>query len=282
LTKPTTSQAVSDVRQWELPLTLLLCMDVIPAIDLLDGKCVRLYQGDYAQSEVFNDDPVAVAQQWAEQGATRLHVVDLDGAKAGHPVNVAAIAAIVAALEMPIAVGGGLRDRQSVTQLLNLGVQWAILGTVAVEQPELVADLCREFPGQIIVGIDARNGQVATKGWLETSAVLATDLADRMAKLGAAAIIYTDIHRDGTMQGPNLTALRELAAVIDIPVIASGGVSSLTDLLSLLALEPQGVTGAIVGRAIYTGDVDLRSAIRAVGQGRWQDIPPDLGTSAWA
>ena len=257
-------------------------MDVIPAIDLLDGKCVRLYQGDYAQSEIFNDDPVAVAQQWAEQGATRLHVVDLDGAKAGYPINVAAIAAIVAALEIPIEVGGGLRDRKSVTQLLSLGVQWAILGTVAVEQPELVADLCREFPGQIIVGIDARNGQVATKGWLETSAVLATDLADRMAKLGAAAIIYTDIHRDGTMQGPNLAALRELTAVIDIPVIASGGVSSLTDLLSLLALEPQGVTGAIVGRAIYTGDVDLRSAMRAVGQGRWQDVPPDLGASAWA
>ncbi len=257
-------------------------MDVIPAIDLLDGKCVRLYQGDYAQSEVFNDDPVAVARQWAEQGATRLHLVDLDGAKAGYPVNVAAIGAIVAALEIPIEVGGGLRDRDSVAQLLDLGVQWAILGTVAVEQPALVADLCREFPGQIIVGIDARNGRVATKGWLETSTVLATDLADRMAKLGAAAIIYTDIHRDGTMQGPNLAALRELAAVVDIPVIASGGVSSLTDLLGLLALEQQGVTGAIVGRAIYTGDVDLRSAIRAVGQGRWQDVPPDLGTSAWA
>jgi phosphoribosylformimino-5-aminoimidazole carboxamide ribotide isomerase len=263
-------------------LNAIASMDVIPAIDLLDGKCVRLYQGDYAQSEVFNDDPVAVARQWAEQGATRLHLVDLDGAKAGHPVNMAAIAAIVEALDIPIEVGGGLRDRDSVAQLLGLGVQWAILGTVAVEQPELVADLSREFPGQIIVGIDARNGQVATKGWLETSAVLATDLADRMAKLGAAAIIYTDIHRDGTMQGPNLEALRELAAVIDIPVIASGGVSSLTDLLSLLALEPQGVTGAIVGRAIYTGDVDLRSAMRAVGPGRWQDVPPDLGTSAWA
>jgi phosphoribosylformimino-5-aminoimidazole carboxamide ribotide isomerase len=257
-------------------------MDVIPAIDLLDGKCVRLYQGDYAQSQVFDDNPVAVAQQWADQGATRLHVVDLDGAKVGRPVNLAAIAAIVKAMPIPVEVGGGLRDRDSVAQLLSLGVRWAILGTVAVEQPDLVATLCGEFPGQIIVGIDARNGQVATKGWLETSTVLATDLADRMAKLGAAAIIYTDIHRDGTMQGPNLDALRELAAVIDIPVIASGGVSSVTDLLSLLALEPQGVTGAIVGRAIYTGDVDLRSAIRAVGQGRWQDVPPDLGTSAWA
>ncbi|KAM3097393.1 1-(5-phosphoribosyl)-5-[(5-phosphoribosylamino)methylideneamino]imidazole-4-carboxamide isomerase [Phormidesmis sp. 146-12] len=255
-------------------------MEVIPAIDLLNGKCVRLYQGDYNQSEVFNDDPVAVAQQWAEEGATRLHLVDLDGAKVGNPVNLAAIAAIVQAVTVPVEVGGGLRDHSSVAALLATGVRWAILGTVAVENPKLVAELCGEFPGQIIVGIDARNGKVATKGWLETSEVLATELAERMAQLGAAAIIYTDIHRDGTLQGPNLAALRELAAVVAIPVIASGGVSSVTDLLSLLALEPQGVTGAIVGRAIYTGDVSLKEAIRAVGQGRWQDIPPDFGSSA--
>ncbi|KAM3112834.1 1-(5-phosphoribosyl)-5-[(5-phosphoribosylamino)methylideneamino]imidazole-4-carboxamide isomerase [Phormidesmis sp. 146-33] len=255
-------------------------MEVIPAIDLLNGKCVRLYQGDYNQSEVFNDDPVAVAQQWAEEGATRLHLVDLDGAKVGNPVNLEAIAAIVQAVTVPVEVGGGLRDRSSVAALLATGVRWAILGTVAVENPKLVAELCGEFPGQIIVGIDARNGKVATKGWLETSEVLATELAERMAQLGAAAIIYTDIHRDGTLQGPNLAALRELAAVVAIPVIASGGVSSVTDLLSLLALEPQGVTGAIVGRAIYTGDVSLKEAIRAVGQGRWQDIPPDFGSSA--
>jgi phosphoribosylformimino-5-aminoimidazole carboxamide ribotide isomerase len=257
-------------------------MEVIPAIDLLNGQCVRLYQGDYNQSEVFNPDPVAVAQQFVEQGATRLHLVDLDGAKAGHLVNLAAIRAIVETVNVPIEVGGGLRDRQSVADLVATGVRWAILGTVAVEQPDLVADLCREFPGQIIVGIDARNGKVATKGWLETSEVLATDLADRMAKLGAAAIIYTDIHRDGTLQGPNLAALRELASVVAIPVIASGGVSSVTDLLSLLALEPQGVTGAIVGKAIYTGDVSLVEANRAVGVGRWQDVPPDFGSSAFA
>jgi phosphoribosylformimino-5-aminoimidazole carboxamide ribotide isomerase len=257
-------------------------MDVIPAIDLLDGQCVRLFQGDYHQSQVFNDDPVAVAHQWVEEGATRLHLVDLDGAKAGHPVNLAAIRSIVEAVNVPVEVGGGLRDRDSVAALLETGVRWAILGTVAVEQPELVAQLCGEFPGKIIVGIDARNGKVATKGWLETSEVLATELAERMAQLGAAAIIYTDIHRDGTLQGPNLDALRELASVVAIPVIASGGVSSVTDLLSLLALEPQGVTGAIVGRAIYTGDVSLKEAIRAVGQGRWQDIPPDFGSSAFA
>lgn len=257
-------------------------MEVIPAIDLLNGKCVRLYQGDYNQSEIFNEDPVAVAQQWVEQGATRIHLVDLDGAKAGYPVNLEAIAAIVAAVDVPVEVGGGLRDRQSVADLLSTGVRWAILGTVAVEKPELVAQLCGEFPSQIIVGIDARNGKVATKGWLETSEVLATELAERMAQLGAAAIIYTDIHRDGTLQGPNLEALRELASVVAIPVIASGGVSSVTDLLSLLALESQGVTAAIVGRALYTGDVALKEAVRAVGQGRWQDVPPDFGSSAFA
>jgi phosphoribosylformimino-5-aminoimidazole carboxamide ribotide isomerase len=257
-------------------------MEVIPAIDLLDGKCVRLYQGDYNQSQVFNDDPVAVARQWADEGATRLHLVDLDGAKVGHPVNLDAIRSIVEAVKIPIEVGGGLRDRDAIAALLSTGVRWAILGTVAVEKPERVAQLCGEFPEQIIIGIDARNGKVATRGWLETSEVMATDLAEQMAQLGAAAIIYTDIHRDGTMQGPNLEALRNLAAIAAIPVIASGGVSSITDLLSLLALEPQGVTGAIVGKALYTGDVSLKEAVRAVGQGRWQDIPPDFGSSALA
>ncbi len=250
-------------------------MEVIPAIDLLDGKCVRLYQGDYERSEIFNDNPVTVARNWAEQGATRLHVVDLDGAKEGKTTNLAAIEAIVAAITIPVQVGGGLRDRASISRLLNLGVQRCILGTVAVEQPELVQELCQEFPEQIVVGIDARQGKVATRGWLETSEILATDLAQRMTIAGAAAIIYTDIHRDGTMSGPNIEALRELASAIAIPVIASGGVSSLTDLLALLALEPLGVTGAIVGKAIYTGDVSLTEAVQAVGNGRLQDIPPD-------
>ncbi len=257
-------------------------MEIIPAIDLLEGRCVRLYQGDYAQSQVFNDNPAEVAKQWGDQGASRLHVVDLDGAKAGKLVNLEAIAAIVQAVSIPVQVGGGLRDRTSVSQLLDIGVQRVILGTVAVEQPQLVQDLCQEFPGKIVVGIDARNGLVATRGWLETSSVTAIDLAQQMAQLGAAAIIYTDIHRDGTLSGPNLEALRELAISISIPVIASGGVSSITDLLSLLALEPLGVSGAIVGRAIYTGDVLLKDAIRAVGWGRIQDVPPDLGLSAFA
>jgi phosphoribosylformimino-5-aminoimidazole carboxamide ribotide isomerase len=254
-------------------------MQVIPAIDLLDGKCVRLYQGDYSQASIFHENPVEVAQQWAAEGATRLHVVDLDGAKAGKSVNLSVIQAIATAIDIPVQVGGGLRDRAGVARLLETGVQQAILGTVAVENPELVTQLCQEFPHQIVVGIDARNGMVATKGWLETSAVTAIDLAQRMAQQGVAAIIYTDIHRDGTLSGPNLDALRELAESIDLPVIASGGVSSLTDLLSLLSLETLGVTGVIVGRAIYTGDVSLKEAVRAVGSGRWQDIPPEQNTS---
>jgi phosphoribosylformimino-5-aminoimidazole carboxamide ribotide isomerase len=257
-------------------------MDVIPAIDLLEGLCVRLYQGDYDKSQVFSENPVDVAKLWVEQGATRLHLVDLDGAKVGKLVNLQAIEAIANAVSVPIEVGGGLRDRSSVQQLFNLGVQWAILGTVAVEQPQLVQQLCQEFPQQIIIGIDARNGLVATRGWLETSEILATQLAVQMQELGAAAIIYTDINRDGTLTGPNLDALRELAAAISLPIIASGGVSSVTDLLSLLALEPQGVEGVIVGRALYTGDILLKEALRAIGPGRIQDIPPDLGFSNFA
>lgn len=257
-------------------------MEVIPAIDLLGGRCVRLYQGDYAQSQVFDENPVAVARQWAQEGATRLHLVDLDGAKAGKSVNLGVIEAIVRAVDIPVQVGGGLRDRQSVATLLTTGVQRAILGTVAVERPELVAQLCQEYPSQIVVGIDARAGRVATRGWLETSEVLATELAQRMATAGVAAIIYTDIQRDGTLQGPNIEALREVATAVTVPVIASGGVSSVTDLLSLSALESLGVVGVIVGRALYTGDVVMKEALRAVGPGRWQDIPPDFGSSALA
>lgn len=257
-------------------------MDVIPAIDLLQGCCVRLYQGDYQQSQVFDQNPVAVARQWAAQRASWLHLVDLDGARSGQPVNLEAIAAIVQAVEIKVQVGGGLRDHAAVANLLQLGVERVILGTVAIEQPDLVARLCQDYPGQILVGIDARNGKVATRGWLETSEVEAIDLAQRMVEAGAAAIIYTDIHRDGTLQGPNLEALRELAMAVSIPIIASGGVSSMTDLLSLLALENLGVSGVIVGRALYTGDLSLKEALHAVGPGRIQDVPPDLGSSAFA
>ncbi|MEO1686169.1 MAG: 1-(5-phosphoribosyl)-5-[(5-phosphoribosylamino)methylideneamino] imidazole-4-carboxamide isomerase, partial [Cyanobacteria bacterium J06631_12] len=220
---------------------------------------------------------VEVARQWAAEGATRLHLVDLDGAKAGKPENWQAISAITQAVDLPIQVGGGLRDADRVLALFDLGVQYAILGTAAVENPDLVGQLSAQFPGRIIVGIDARDGKVATRGWLETSEVLAIDLAKQMGAQGAAAIVYTDIKRDGTMKGPNLAALRELATAIDTPVIASGGVSSITDLLSLLGLVTCGVSGVIVGKALYTGDVSLKQAIRAVGQGRWQDVPTEGG-----
>lgn len=256
-------------------------MEIIPAIDILEGCCVRLYQGDYTRSQIYNQEPVAVAKEWVAQGATRLHLVDLDGAKKGEPVNLKAIAALINAVDVPVQVGGGLRTRAAVADLLAIGAHQVILGTVAVEQPQLVAQLCAEFPQQIIVGIDARDGKVATRGWLETSEILATELGQQMAKLGVAAIIYTDIHRDGTLKGPNLAALREMAQAVDIPVIASGGVSSITDLLSLLALEPLGVRSVIIGRALYTGDISLKEALQAVGPGRWQDVPPDLGFSAF-
>ncbi|MEM9008150.1 MAG: 1-(5-phosphoribosyl)-5-[(5-phosphoribosylamino)methylideneamino]imidazole-4-carboxamide isomerase [Cyanobacteria bacterium P01_F01_bin.86] len=254
-------------------------MEVIPAIDLLEGRCVRLYQGDYNQSQIFNNNPVAVAQQWAAEGATRLHLVDLDGAKAGKPENWQAIRAIARAVDIPIEVGGGLRDRDRVAALFDLGVQYAILGTAAIENPDLVGNLSAEFPGRVIVGIDARDGKVATRGWLETSEVDAIDLAQAMSQRNAAAIIYTDIQRDGTLKGPNLSALRTLAGAIDIPVIASGGVSSVTDLLSLLSLVPLGVSGVIIGKALYTGDIALKEALRAVGPGRWQDVPIDPGST---
>jgi phosphoribosylformimino-5-aminoimidazole carboxamide ribotide isomerase len=201
-----------------------------------------------------------------------LHVVDLDGAKAGKPKNLKVIEAIARSIPIRVQVGGGLRDRESIVSVLNSGVSRVILGTAAVENSQLIADICAEFPEQIMIGIDARDGKVATRGWLETSEILAVDLAKRMTSIGIAGIIYTDIHRDGTMQGPNIEALRQLAENVDVPVIASGGVSSITDLLNLLSLESVGVTGAIVGKAIYTGDIQLKEAIRAVGNGRWQDV----------
>ena len=266
-------------RYNRLLLSTIAPMEVIPAIDLLAGRCVRLYQGDYEQSQVFDENPVEVAQRWAAAGATRLHLVDLDGAKAGQPENWQAIAAIVAAVNVPIEVGGGLRDRERVAALFDLGVQYAILGTAAVENPDLVSTLSTEFPGQIIVGIAARDGQAATRGWRETSAVEAIALAQDMALRGAAAIIYTDSNRDGTLKGPNLEALRAITEATTVPVIASGGVSSVTDLLSLLTLERLGVNGVIVGKALYTGDISLKEALRAVGPGRWQDVPTDIGPS---
>ncbi len=248
-------------------------MKIIPAIDILAGRCVRLYQGDYQQAEVFSEDPLEVARRWYDAGARFLHLVDLDGARSGEPQNLKVIEAIARSVPVHVQVGGGLRDRNTMLAMLGTGVSRIILGTVAVEAPQLVADICAEFPGQVLAGIDARNGKVATQGWLTTSEVLATDLALRMAKIGIAGIVYTDIYRDGTLQGPNLEAIKHLVQTVDVPIIASGGISSIEDLFNLMAL---GVRGAIIGKAIYNGTLDLKTAIRAVS---YQDVPIDRGTA---
>ena len=247
-------------------------MEIIPAIDLLDGACVRLHQGDYDQVTRFSEDPVAQALSWQSQGATRLHLVDLDGAKRGEPINDAAVRAITSALDIPVQLGGGVRSLERAEELIACGLDRVILGTVAIEQPQLVQELAQRHPGRIVVGIDANNGRVATRGWIEQSDVLATDLAKQFSAAGIAAIITTDIATDGTLAGPNLEALRTMAQCSAVPVIASGGIGCMADLLSLLPLEPLGVTGVIVGRALYDGRVDLAEAIAALGEARLQDV----------
>jgi len=246
-------------------------MEIIPAIDLLDGQCVRLHQGDYDQVTRFSDDPVAQALSWQSQGARRLHLVDLDGARSGQPVNDIAIKAITEALDIPVQLGGGVRSAERAQELLACGLDRVILGTVALEHPELVDQLAEQHPGQIVVGIDAREGRVATRGWITESSTLATDLAQRFSRSPIAAIISTDIATDGTLAGPNLEALRAIAEASSVPVIASGGIGTLEHLLSLLSLVPLGVTGVIVGRALYDGRVDLAEALQAIGDGRLQD-----------
>ena len=253
-------------------------MQIIPAIDLLDGHCVRLHQGDYDQVTRFSDDPVAQALDWQRQGAQRLHLVDLDGARTGEPVNDQAIRAITAALSIPVQLGGGVRTAARAEELLACGLDRVILGTVALEQPELVDALASRHPGRIVVGIDAKNGKVATRGWIEESSTEATDLARRFAASGVAAIISTDIATDGTLAGPNLEALRAMAEASSVPVIASGGIGTLEHVLSLLSLAPLGVEGVIVGRALYDGRVDLAEALQAIADGRLQD--PLISTMA--
>ncbi|MBM5825440.1 MAG: 1-(5-phosphoribosyl)-5-[(5-phosphoribosylamino)methylideneamino]imidazole-4-carboxamide isomerase [Cyanobacteria bacterium M_surface_10_m2_119] len=248
-------------------------MQVIPAIDLLEGQCVRLHQGDYDQVTRFSDDPVAQALSWQQQGAERLHLVDLDGARTGQPVNDAAIRAITAALSIPVQLGGGVRTAERAEELLACGLDRVILGTVALEQPELVEELAARHPQRIVVGIDAKNGKVATRGWIEESSTEAGDLARRFSASPLAALICTDIATDGTLAGPNLSFLRTMAEASAVPVIASGGIGTLEHLLSLLPLEAQGVSGVIVGRALYDGRVDLAEALAAIGSGRLQDVP---------
>lgn len=246
-------------------------MEVIPAIDLLDGQCVRLHQGDYDQVTRFSSDPVAQALAWQQQGAQRLHLVDLDGARSGEPVNDPVVRAITAALDIPVQLGGGVRSGERAAELLACGLDRVILGTVAVEQPQLVRDLAERHPGRILVGIDAREGRVATRGWIEESPLQATAVAAGFADCPLAALICTDIATDGTLAGPNLDFLRAMAAAARQPVIASGGIGGLEDLLALLALEPLGVSGVIVGRALYDGRVDLGEALQAIGPERLQD-----------
>jgi phosphoribosylformimino-5-aminoimidazole carboxamide ribotide isomerase len=241
-------------------------MLVIPAIDLKEGRCVRLYQGDMNQATVYSDDPVATALRWQSEGAERLHVVDLDGAVSGTGVNTKAIEHICRALTIPVQVGGGIRDVAAIERLLSSGVSRVILGTVAYRQPEIVAAACQRFPGRITVGIDARAGKVSVQGWTEATELEAVELARRCASMGVSEIVYTDIARDGTSQGVNLDATLALARSVTLPIIASGGVASMQDIERLLPLETEGIAGVIVGRALYTGAVKLAEAI-SVGRG---------------
>lgn len=240
-------------------------MLVIPAIDLKDGQCVRLRQGRMEDSTVFSDDPVQTATHWKEQGARRLHLVDLNGAFAGEPVNGGIVKAIAAAHpDLPLQIGGGIRDLMTIESYLNAGVQYVIIGTQAVKHPPFVAEACKAFPGHIIVGLDAKDGWVATHGWAEVSDVNVVDLAQQFADDGVDSIIYTDIARDGMMQGVNIEATVRLASASSIPVIASGGVSRMDDIVELLKVADTetggGIMGAITGRAIYEGALDLAAA----------------------
>ncbi|HEY9149904.1 MAG TPA: 1-(5-phosphoribosyl)-5-[(5-phosphoribosylamino)methylideneamino]imidazole-4-carboxamide isomerase [Gammaproteobacteria bacterium] len=240
-------------------------MLLIPAIDLKDGKCVRLRQGRMEDETVFADDPLEMAKKWVDAGARRLHLVDLNGAFAGKPVNAEVIHRIAEAYpELPIQVGGGIRDEDTVQAYLDAGVQYVIIGTKAVSAPHFVNDLCLEFPGHIIVGLDAKDGKVAIDGWSKLSHHSVIDMAQRFEDDGVEAIVYTDIGRDGMMKGVNVEATAELAKAISIPVIASGGVSTLDDIRALAAREDEGIMGAIIGRALYEGSIDLAEANRLV------------------
>ena len=242
-----------------------MAFEIIPAIDIRGGKCVRLFQGDYDRETVYGEDPVAMARRWQEEGATRLHVVDLDGARDGVPVNLDLISRLTAAIAIPVQVGGGIRLRETLVRLLDAGVQRGILGSVAAAEPELTAALFQEFGEQVVLGLDAREGRVAVHGWRDSTGRDSLDFALAMERAGARRIIYTDIARDGTLEGPSLESTQRLAEALEIPVIASGGVGSPADITAAAALEPVGVEGIIVGRALYTGDVSLRDVLNRDG-----------------
>ncbi len=239
-------------------------MLIIPAIDLKEGKCVRLEQGLMDKATVYSDDPATTAKHWESQGAEILHVVDLDGAFAGVPKNLDAIKTIRAAIKIPIEVGGGIRDLETIGTLVSIGIDRIILGTAAIENPAFVQEACKKFPGRIIVGIDAKEGLVAIKGWAEVTKVKAIDLAKKMQEHGVIAVIYTDIKRDGMLSGPNIEATQALAGALHIPVIASGGVHTMKDIERLLAVRHAGISGVITGKAIYSGSLNLKEAITFV------------------
>jgi phosphoribosylformimino-5-aminoimidazole carboxamide ribotide isomerase len=237
-------------------------MIVIPAIDLKDGKCVRLLQGKKEEVTVYSDDPAAMARHWVSQGAELLHVVDLDGAFTGEQKNFDKIKAIRDAIDIPIEVGGGLRNIEKIEELIGLGINRTIIGTSAAEDHEMVKNACEKFPGRVIVGIDAKDGKVAVKGWVEVTELDAIDFAKAMQSLGAAGVIYTDISRDGMLTGPNIDAMAKMVKAVKIPVIASGGVSKIEDIKNLMKIE--NLWGIITGKALYSGAMDLKEAIKVV------------------
>ena len=237
-------------------------MIIIPAIDLKNGKCVRLLQGEMDKETVFFDNPASAALKWEKDGAKLIHVVDLDGAMEKHPKNLDSIKSILKAVNVPIQVGGGIRNEKTIKMFLDIGVKRVIIGTEAIKNPKLVKEACTKFPGQIIVGIDARNGYVAVEGWTETTQIKAVDLAQQFEDCGVAAINFTDILKDGMESGPNIEQTRQLAQGISIPVVASGGVSTIEDIKNLIPLEKAGVVGVITGKALYTNSLDLKDAIK--------------------
>ena len=243
-------------------------MLIIPAIDLKDGKCVRLKQGQMSDATVFSEDPAATAQHWLDQGARRLHVIDLNGAAAGRPKNEGAIKAIASAVgdRLPIQLGGGLRDLDTIERYLDLGVSYVIIGTAAVKTPGFLHDACTAFTGHVLVALDAKGGKVAVDGWSKMTGHDVTDLAKKFQDYGVEAIIYTDIGRDGMLTGINIEATVALARVLTVPVIASGGLTCLEDIKALCAVESEGITGAITGRAIYQGTIDFREAQKLADQ----------------
>lgn len=243
-------------------------MILFPAIDLKDGQCVRLLRGDMGQATVFNDDPASQAKSFFTQGFEYLHLVDLNGAVEGEPVNSSAVEAILKEVPLPVQLGGGIRDMQTIEHWLGKGVKRVILGTAALENPELVRTACKEYPGQIVVSIDARNGMVASHGWVQTTNVKAMDVALAVEEAGVAAIVFTDIERDGALSGVNLDATVDLAWALKTPVIASGGVASIADLRALLKEEDAGIEGAISGRALYDGRLDPQEALALLRESR--------------